>query len=180
MSIPRWICMPNLVPIGSAVWHISHILWICDPLTPSKYPLGLERLIVLPDVQSHMNLHTCVKFGPDRSSGLRQDRRWPRLVRFLAAVGADSRKNTPKNNINIKNYNSDPNMLTSTSLTFFTAIFLAFHGALAEVLLLMVMCWHSTTELYRCHSVTWHIDMVLASSGLSAPGIWRSLNMSSP
>ena len=35
-------------------------------------------------------------------------------------------------------------MLTVTLLTFFTAIFLAFHGALAEVL--MVMCRHVTTE----------------------------------
>ena len=44
-----------------------------------------------------MNLHTCVKFGPDRSSGLRQDRRWLlSLVRFLAAVGAHLRKNMPK------------------------------------------------------------------------------------
>ena len=43
---------------------------MCDPLTPSKYPLGLERLMFLADVYSQMNLHTCVKFGPDRSSGL--------------------------------------------------------------------------------------------------------------
>ena len=39
-------------------------------LTPSKYPLGLERLIFLADVHSQMNLHTCVKLGPDRSTGL--------------------------------------------------------------------------------------------------------------
>ena len=38
------------------------------------------------------------------------------------------------------------NMLTSTSLTFFTAIFLAFSGALAEEL--MILCRNVTTELY--------------------------------
>ena len=37
-------------------------------------------------------------------------------------------------------------MLILTSLTFFTAIFLAFRGSLAEVL--MLMCRHVTTELY--------------------------------
>ena len=57
---------------------------MCDPLTPSKYPLGIERLIRLADVHYQMNLHPCVKFGPDRSCGLRQDRQL-RLVRFLAA-----------------------------------------------------------------------------------------------
>ena len=41
-----------------------------DPLTPSRYPLGLERLIFVADVYSQMNLHTCTKFDPDRSSGL--------------------------------------------------------------------------------------------------------------
>ena len=43
---------------------------IRDPLTPSKYPLGLERLICLADVYSQMNLHTSVKFGSDRSNCL--------------------------------------------------------------------------------------------------------------
>ena len=37
-------------------------------------------------------------------------------------------------------------MQTSTSLTFFTAIFLAFSGALAEEL--MIFCRHVRTELY--------------------------------
>ena len=64
------------------------------------------------------------------------------LVRLLAAVRADSRK---KQHLYIKNYNSGPTMLRSTSLTFFTAIFLAFNGALAEEL--MVFCRHVTTEL---------------------------------
>ena len=68
MSIPRWICIrvPNLVPISPDVPLVSfpHLL-MCDPLTPSKYPL-----MFLADVYSQSNLHTCVKFGPDRSSGL--------------------------------------------------------------------------------------------------------------
>ena len=37
-------------------------------------------------------------------------------------------------------------MQTSTSLTFFTAIFVALGGALAEEL--MICCWHVRTELY--------------------------------
>ena len=45
-------------------------------------------------------------------------------------------------------------MLTSTSLPFFTSIFLAFHGSLAEVLL--VMCRHVTIELYN---ILFYIDI---------------------
>ena len=37
--------------------------------TPSKYPFG-AREFFLADVHSQMNLHTCLKFGPDRSRGL--------------------------------------------------------------------------------------------------------------
>ena len=72
------------------------------------------------------------------------------LVRILYAVRAVSRKKHAKNNIYtgvgayIDNYNSCPNLTTSTSLTFFTAIFLPFSGALAEVL--MVMCRRVTTN----------------------------------
>ena len=131
---------------SSCLASFPHCL-MCDPLTTSKYPLGLDMLIVLPDVYSQMNLHTGVKFGSERSSCLRQDRRrLLRLVRFLAAVGAESRKTRQKHHLYIGNYNSGPSMLTSTSLTFFTAIFLAFRGSLAEVL--MVMCRHVTTELH--------------------------------
>ena len=65
----------------------------------------------------------------------------------LAAVHADSlKKHAKKQHLYIENYNSGPNMLTSMSLTFFTAIFLAFTGALAEEL--MIFCRHVTTELY--------------------------------
>ena len=62
--------MPNLVPNGPDVWHLSHIFVMCDPSNPLQIPLGLERLIFLADVHSQMYLHTGVKFGSDRSSGL--------------------------------------------------------------------------------------------------------------
>ena len=69
------------------------------------------------------------------------------FVSLLAAVRADSPKNTPKKqHLYVENYNSGPNMLSPTSLTFFTAIFLAFSGALAEEL--MILCRHVTTEVY--------------------------------
>ena len=48
---------------------IPTFLNLCHP-DPSRYLLGLERLIRLADVHSQTNLHACVKFGPDRSSCL--------------------------------------------------------------------------------------------------------------
>ena len=57
-----------------------------------------------------------------------------------------AQKHAKKQHLYIENYNSGPNMQTSTSLTFFTAIFLAFSGALAEEL--MIFCRHVRTELY--------------------------------
>ena len=42
-------------------------------------------------------------------------------------------------------------MQTSMSLTFFTAIFVAFSGALAEEL--MIFCQHVRTELYRLYEM---------------------------
>ena len=68
-----------------------------------------------------------------------------RLVRLLAAVRADSRKTRQKQHLYIENYNSGPTMQTSTSLSFFTQIFVAFSGALAEEL--MIFCRHVRTEL---------------------------------
>ena len=47
-----------------------------------------------------MNLHMCAKFGANRPSRLVAFPEFVlRLVRLFAAVRADSRKNTPKNNI---------------------------------------------------------------------------------
>ena len=55
-------------------------------------------------------------------------------------------KHAKKQHLYFKNYNSDPNMQTTMSLTFFTTIFVAFSGALAEEL--MIFCRHVRTELY--------------------------------
>ena len=52
----------------------------------------------------------------------------------------------------MENYNSGPNMQTSTSLTFFTAIFVAFSGALAEEL--MTFCRHVRTVLRQSYNRT--------------------------
>ena len=95
-----------------------------------------------------MNLHRCAKFGANRPSRLVAFPEFVlRLVRLFAAVRADSRKNTPKKqHLFIENYNSGPTMQPSTSLTFFTAIFVAFSDALAEEL--MIFCRHVRTELY--------------------------------
>ena len=106
-----------------------------------------------------MNLHMCAKCGANQPSRLVA---FPecvlRLVRLFAAVCADSRKNTPKKqHLYIENYNSDPNMQTSTSLTFFTAISVAFSGALAKELL--IFCRQVRTELY-------YIDVAFLSWGV--------------
>ena len=45
-----------------------------------------------------------------------------------------AQKHAKKQHLYVNNYNSGPNMLTVTSLPFFTAIFLAFRGLLAEVI----------------------------------------------
>ena len=43
---------------------------ICEPLTPSICPLGLEWLTFFSLCPFPVNLYTCATFGPDRSSGL--------------------------------------------------------------------------------------------------------------
>ena len=69
ISIPIWIytCVPNLVPIGPAIW-IFHWLffWICDPLTPQMS----RGELYLAYVHSQTNPQTCTKFGPNRFSRL--------------------------------------------------------------------------------------------------------------
>ena len=117
-------------------WCLSDsfpILLNCWPPKTPQVPLVSRGAICLAYIHSHMNLHMCAKFGANRPSRLVAFPEFVlRLVRLFAAVRADSRKNTPKNNI----YTSKiiipaPNIQTSTSLTFFTAIFVAFSGALA-------------------------------------------------
>ena len=88
----------------------------------------------------------CAKYGANRPSRLVAFPEFVlRLVRLFAALRAQ--KHAKKQHLYVKNYNSGPNMQTSTSLTFFTAIFVAFSGALAEEL--MIFCRHVRTELYR-------------------------------
>ena len=51
--------MPNLVQIGPAVWHRSHMFLICDTLTPPL--LGSRGVNVLAYyVHYQMTLHICV------------------------------------------------------------------------------------------------------------------------
>ena len=95
-----------------------------------------------------MNVHMCARFGANWPSRLLDYPEFVlRLVRLFAAVRTASRKNTPKNqHLYIEHYNSGPNMLRSTSISFFTATFLAFSGTLAEEM--MLLCRIVTTELY--------------------------------
>ena len=58
-----------------------------------------------------------------------------------------AQKHANKQHLYIENHNSGPNLTTSTSLTFFTAIFVAFSATLAEEL--VAMCRHVRTDLYR-------------------------------
>ena len=144
MSIPRRIHRhePKLVPIRQLL-HMFELLTLQDQCPPcvSRGNLFVEY------IHSHMNLHMCAKFGANRPSRLVAFPEFVlRFVRLFAAVRADSSKNTPKNNtytVYIENYNFGPNMQTSTSLTFLTAISVAFSGTLAEEL--MIFCRHVRT-----------------------------------
>ena len=101
----------------------SQDFWICDPLKRPEMPTFVLRFFC-----------TCV----------------PNLVSIGSALSHRARclaqKHAKKQHLYIKNYNSGPNMQTSTSLTFFTAIFVALGGALAEEL--VICCRHVRTELY--------------------------------
>ena len=78
----------------------SQYVWIVDPPKPPSATVVSRGAICLAYINSHMKLHMCAKFGANRPSRLVA---FPecvlRLVRLFAAVRADSRKNTPKNNI---------------------------------------------------------------------------------
>ena len=87
---------------GGANLTASQEFWICDPLNPppTQMPHVVSRGNFLVYIHSQANMHMCAKFGANRSSRLVVFPEFVlRLVRFLAAVRADSRKNTPKNNI---------------------------------------------------------------------------------
>ena len=112
----RLVFSPCLFPDESADMNQSWCQWASfprllnwwPPKTPQVPPCVL-RAICLAYIQSHMNLHMCAKLGANRPS---------RLVAFPEFFF--------------------PKVQTSTSLTFFTANFVAFSGALAEVL--MIFC----------------------------------------
>ena len=122
--------------------------WIVDPLKKTQVtPLEFRGAICLMYIHSHMNLHMCAKFGANQPSRLVAFPEFVlRLVRLYALTRAKTRQ---KLHLYINNYNCGLNMLRSTSLSFFTAIFLAFShfsGTLAEEL--MILCCSVTTELY--------------------------------
>ena len=69
----RRICIyrvPNLFTIGPAVWHLSNIFEFVTPKPPSNVPWGSRGWFFVAYFHSLVNLYTCAKFGPDRSSGL--------------------------------------------------------------------------------------------------------------
>ena len=124
-------------------------VWMFDPLTP-KCPLVYRGAICLAYIHSrwiwefaHVCQIWCQSAQPfdifsricaKVSSALRRCTRW------LA------QKHAKKQHLYIENHNSGPTMQTSTSLTLFTAIFVAFSGALADEL--TILCRHVRTELY--------------------------------
>ena len=60
--------MLNCVTIDPVVWTLSQIYELMTPNPPC--PSDIKGIICLAHVHSHMNMHTCAKFGPDRSSCL--------------------------------------------------------------------------------------------------------------
>ena len=62
-------CLKFVPDRSSCLASFSHF-GMCDPLIPSKCPLGLDMLICLAYAHSLIHLYTCAKCDPDRSSGL--------------------------------------------------------------------------------------------------------------
>ena len=145
MSIPRWIRRrePKLVPIGQLPKT-----WIVDTLKPPKCPPCVSRgnlFDVYPFPYEFANVcqiwcQSAQPFGSFSRICAKVSSAFRCCMRWLAE------KHAKKQHLYIKNYNSGPNMQTSTSLTFFTAIFVAFSGALADDL--MIFCRHVRTDLY--------------------------------
>ncbi len=127
--------------------RFPRLLNVWPPKTPNS-PLVSRGAICLAYIHSQMNLHMCAKFGANRSSRLIAFPEFVlRLVRLLAAVLADSRKNTQKNNI----YTSKiiiPARTCWHKRNYLTAIFLAFCGALAEELKLKCMQYPAIQSNY--------------------------------
>ena len=75
ISIPIWICtcVPNLVPFGSAVWHLPLTFEFVTPYPPP--PMSMGKLY-LAYVHSQTNPQTSTKFGANRSSCLTSSQTW--------------------------------------------------------------------------------------------------------
>ena len=146
MSIPRWIRRrePKLVAIGQLLRLVN-----CWPPKPHhKCPTFVSRgnlfgLYPFPYEFANVCQIWCLSaqpFGSFSRICAKVSSAFRRCTRWLA------QKHAKKQHLYIGNYNSGPSMQTSTSLTFFTAIFVAFSGALAEEL--MIFCRRVRTELY--------------------------------
>ena len=136
---------------------------------PPKPPLRnapgvLWGELYLAYVHSQTNPPTCTKFGANlhmcAKCGANRPNRSVAFSRICAKVSSACRrytrwlaqKHAKKQHLYIEHFNSGPNMQTSTSLTFFTAIFVAFRGSLADEL--MICCRHIRTELYITSRIT--------------------------
>ncbi len=114
--------------------------------TPRNAPCVLRFIYPFPDESAHVCQIWYQSVQPFGSFS------WicASLVRLLLSLSHRARclaqKHAKKQHLYIENYNSGPNMQTTTSLTFFTAIFVALGGALAKEL--MICCRHVRTELY--------------------------------
>ena len=131
---------PKLVPIG----QLPNTFQLLNPKTPKCHPCvsrgNLFGVYPFPYEFAHVCQIWCQSaqpFGSFSRICAEVSSAFRRCTRWLAQKHAKN---------NIENYNSGPNMRTSTSLTFFTAIFVALSGALAEEL--MIFCRHVRTELY--------------------------------
>ena len=125
--------------------------------------------ICLAYTHSQMNLQMCAKLGANRSCRLVAVPEFVlmlvRLLDAMRAVSAKARQNNIYTGVGLDKYNSCPNLTTSTSLTFFTTIFLPFSGALAKVL--MVMC--------RCHGL--RVYAVCVCNKVRLPGTGQSAHV---
>ena len=115
---------------GGANRTASPYFWIVDPLKPPKCPPCVSRgnlfgVYPFPHEFAHVCQIWCQSaqpFGSFSRICAKVSSAFRRCTRWLA------QKHSKKQHLYIKNYNSGPNMQTSTSLTFFTAIFVAFSG----------------------------------------------------
>ena len=120
--------------------------WIVDPLNPPNCPPCVSRGNLFGVYQFPYEFarvcqiwcQSAQPFGSFSRICAKGSSAFRRCTRWL------EQKHAKKQHLYIENYHSGPIMQTSTSLTFFTAIFVEFSGALAEEL--MIFCRHVKTE----------------------------------